>query len=145
MKLKELNKMLLAKEDMDYKNKLEKQVDEMFEKVKEYKKKLMDENIASQDKNTLERLYKSSDKYNELIRTYNNCEECIPKIVIGFMFSLAGIFVLFESPMIGEWQIMLSTIVAIFGGLYFLVTGIKQCIIKSKIKKNFKELGIELG
>lgn len=142
MKLKQINKMLLTKEDIDNKNKLEKQVDEIFEKVKEYKKKLMDENVKNQDKNTLERLYKSSDKYNELIRTYKNCESCVEKIFCGFMFSLAGMFVLFESPIINEWQIMLSTIIAIVGGLYFLVTGVKQYIIRRKIKKNFKDLGL---
>jgi hypothetical protein len=144
VKLNEIDKILLTKEDIKNKINLDELRDTITKKVEEYEDNLEDEFTKAYGEDNIKTLYNSTDKFNKLIRIYNSCESRIEKIVVGFMFSLAGMFVLFESPMINDWQVILMTMIAIVGGLYLLVTGINQYITRRKIKKNFKEVGIRI-
>jgi hypothetical protein len=145
MKLKEIDKMLLTKEDMANRDKLDKRLDEMLEKVEEYKSKIMKEYAEKEDVNAFKTLHNSTDKYNKLIRTYNSYDKCNEAIILGIVCGFMGMFTLLNSPLIGELKPTLIMISVTIFGVVFSINGFKQKLIKSKIKKNFKELGIELG
>lgn len=145
MKLKEINKILLTKEDMVNKDKLDKRLDEMLGKIEEYKSKIMKEYAEKEDVNTFKTLYNSTDRYNELIRIYKRYDKCIEALLFGLSASFTGIFSFINSPLIGQLEpTAIISIVTIFG-LISTYTGFKHLLIRRNIKKNFKELGIKLN